>query len=373
MYCSTLRSLVLIMSIVIASPVGFTDVTSAQSTLKNCSKWNWAARRYCFGRWIDESGATYEGEWGNDRFEGWGTYTFENGDRYVGEFKDGNYHGQGTFTAANGDKYVGEFKDDKFNGQGTYTYRDGRIDVGEFKDGKLNGHGTFTAANGDKYVGEFKDDKFNGQGTLTFTDGTEYVGEFKDDSFDGQGTYTFENGDKYVGEFKYDKFSGQGVYYNSDGSISEQGIYKDGELTQSLETSTPTISSDIRSDGVALVEQGGTYTVPVTINDLLPLNFILDSGASDVSIPADVVLTLIRTGTLKESDFIGSQTYRLADGSTIESKQFTIRSMTVGGRRVTDITGSVADVQGSLLLGQSFLKKFKSWSIDNNQHRLFLE
>jgi hypothetical protein len=55
---------------------------------------------------------------------------------------------------------------------------------------------------------------------------------------------------------------------------------------------------------VKMVESGGIYHVPVVINDALKLDFIVDSGAADVSIPADVVLTLIRTGTIKKSDFI---------------------------------------------------------------------
>jgi hypothetical protein len=35
-------------------------------------------------------------------------------------------------------------------------------------------------------------------------------------------------------------------------------------------------------------------TVPVTINGNITLNFIIDSGASDVAVPAGVVSTLIR-------------------------------------------------------------------------------
>jgi hypothetical protein len=51
--------------------------------------------------------------------------------------------------------------------------------------------------------------------------------------------------------------------------------------------------------------------VPVLINNAITLNFVVDSGASDVSIPADVVMTLVRTGTLKEADFIGKKHTRL--------------------------------------------------------------
>jgi predicted aspartyl protease len=43
---------------------------------------------------------------------------------------------------------------------------------------------------------------------------------------------------------------------------------------------------------VALSQSGGTFQVPVIINGALRLDFVIDSGASAVSIPADVVQTL---------------------------------------------------------------------------------
>ena len=112
--------------------------------------------------------------------------------------------------------------------------------------------------------------------------------------------------------------------------------------------------------------------VPVTINEQLTLKFVLDSGAADVSIPADVVLTLMRTGSLEASDFLGNQTYKLADGSTTPSQTFKIRSLRVGDRVLHDVIGSIAPVEGSLLLGQSFLSRFHSWSIDNARQALVL-
>ncbi len=121
-----------------------------------------------------------------------------------------------------------------------------------------------------------------------------------------------------------------------------------------------------------LVQDEGTFAVPVTINGQLTLKFVVDSGASDVSIPADVVMTLLRTETIAEADFLGRQTYRLADGSTLPSQQFTIRSLKVGNRTLDNVIGSIAPVSGSLLLGQSFLSRFKSWSIDNERHALIL-
>jgi len=83
-------------------------------------------------------------------------------------------------------------------------------------------------------------------------------------------------------------------------------------------------------------------------------------------------MTLLRTETITEADFLGKQTYRLADGSTLPSQQFTIRSLRVGDRVLENVVGGIAPVSGSLLLGQSFLSRFKSWSIDNERHALVL-
>ena len=124
---------------------------------------------------------------------------------------------------------------------------------------------------------------------------------------------------------------------------------------------------------VPLVLQGGIFTVDVRINDLLTLRFNVDSGSADVTIPADVVMTLYRTGTITDGDFLGEQQYQLADGSVIKSRTFRIRTLTVGNHTLTNVRGSVADVNGALLLGQSFLTRFRSWSIDNEKHELILE
>ena len=155
--------------------------------------------------------------------------------------------------------------------------------------------------------------------------------------------------------------------------------------------SSPEVSSNpARSDGpsnptpvetpsnmtrteVPLKSVGGTFVVPVFINGAITLNFVVDSGAADVSVPADVVGTLTRAGTIAKTDFIGKQTYVLADGSTVPTNTFVIRSLKVGDILIENVTGSVSPAAGSLLLGQSFLQRFKSWSMDNNKHVLVLE
>jgi len=76
---------------------------------------------------------------------------------------------------------------------------------------------------------------------------------------------------------------------------------------------------------------------------------------------------------VQKPDFLGTKTYALADGTTVPSSTFRIRSLKVGDQTVENVTGSIASVKGELLLGQSFLKHFKSWSIDNSTHELLLQ
>ena len=79
--------------------------------------------------------------------------------------------------------------------------------------------------------------------------------------------------------------------------------------TQPIPAAVPiAVRGDAVSTEVPLEEDGGTYVVPVTINGTISLKFTIDSGASDVSLPSDVVSTLIRSGTITKEDYIGDKT-----------------------------------------------------------------
>ena len=124
---------------------------------------------------------------------------------------------------------------------------------------------------------------------------------------------------------------------------------------------------------IALNSDGAALYVPVLVDDSITLKFVVDSGASDVSIPADVVQTLIRMGKIHPGDFRGERTFELADGARVPSQLFVIHSMRVGNREVKEVMASITNRRGSPLLGQSFLKRFKSWSIDNRRRVLVLQ
>ena len=52
---------------------------------------------------------------------------------------------------------------------------------------------------------------------------------------------------------------------------------------------------------------------------------------------------------------------------------FRLRSLKVGDAFMENVVAALAPAEGSLLLGQSFLTRFRSWSIDNARQALVLE
>ena len=139
---------------------------------------------------------------------------------------------------------------------------------------------------------------------------------------------------------------------------------------ESLRNSTRQGNSNlgVRSTEIPLSKQRGVYELPVKINGVISLHFILDTGASEVTIPADVALTLLRTGTITQRDFLPGKAYELADGSVVQSSRFILRELDLGGIRITQVPASIAPATASLLLGQSFLTRIESWELDNNRH-----
>ena len=126
------------------------------------------------------------------------------------------------------------------------------------------------------------------------------------------------------------------------------------------------------AEEVGLELTGGVYTIPVQINRSLIMPFIIDSGAADVSIPTDVVKTLLRTGTVTSDDFMGEASFTTADGSTMKSTRLLLREVKVGNQVVESVIASIVPAEGNPLLGQSFLSRLPTWSIDNGRHVVVL-
>jgi clan AA aspartic protease (TIGR02281 family) len=116
---------------------------------------------------------------------------------------------------------------------------------------------------------------------------------------------------------------------------------------------------------VSMEPHDGAFAVPVVLNDVMTAKFVVDSGSADVSIPENVASTLMKSGTLTGADLLGSKTYLLADGSKVPSKIYRMASVRIGDMVMENVTVRVAAANSTMLLGQSFLSRLKSWSMDN--------
>jgi len=69
---------------------------------------------------------------------------------------------------------------------------------------------------------------------------------------------------------------------------------------------------------------------------------------------------------------LGNKTYMLADGSLAPSKIYRLASLRIGGMVMQNITVRISPAKSSLLLGQSFLSRLKSWSMDNSRQVMII-
>jgi len=129
--------------------------------------------------------------------------------------------------------------------------------------------------------------------------------------------------------------------------------------------STAVLAEDKPEQIVAVEPHAGAFVVPVVLNGVITAKFIVDSGAADVSITEDMVSALMKSGTMTGADLLGNKTYMLADGTMLQGKIYRMASIRIGGMVMQDVTVRIAAANSSLLLGQSFLRRLKSWSLDN--------
>jgi hypothetical protein len=120
---------------------------------------------------------------------------------------------------------------------------------------------------------------------------------------------------------------------------------------------------------VGLLTHNGVKHVQGIAGRNTAILFVLDSGAGDVQIPLHEAQQLLQEGTLVMTG--RSATFINADGAKTAEPIFILRSLTVGERIVTNIECTVT-TDGDALLGQSFLNRVGSWSIDNARGVLVL-
>lgn len=127
---------------------------------------------------------------------------------------------------------------------------------------------------------------------------------------------------------------------------------------------------ETKTEEVPFTKEGNVCKVKCAINNL-PLHFIFDTGASDVSISSVEATFMLKNDYLSASDIIGRQNYMTADGNITEGTVINLRDVKLGDIHLNDIKASVVKNQSApLLLGQSVFSKLGKIEIDNDQKLL---
>lgn len=100
------------------------------------------------------------------------------------------------------------------------------------------------------------------------------------------------------------------------------------------------------------------FVVSCTLNNVVKLDFLADSGASECSITPDILLVLIRAKTVRKEHFLQPVTYVLADASRETCQRVIIERMYIKGKVIKNIECSVSNnVNAPLLLGGNAMKQ----------------
>lgn len=115
-----------------------------------------------------------------------------------------------------------------------------------------------------------------------------------------------------------------------------------------------------------MVKRNGVFYIPCKVNGL-DMEFIFDTGASDVSISLTEAVYMYKHGQLKEEQIVGEQNYKDATGKISSGTKIIIKEIEVAGIKINNVSASVVNsTESPLLLGQSAIKKLGQFTFDSN-------
>lgn len=115
---------------------------------------------------------------------------------------------------------------------------------------------------------------------------------------------------------------------------------------------------------VPFTRSGGVTKVKCAINGL-PLHFVFDTGAADVTISRVEATFMFKNDYLTAADVIGKSRYMDANGDISVGTVINLKNVTFGGLELENVRASVVDSNSApLLLGQSVLSRLGKVEID---------
>lgn len=119
---------------------------------------------------------------------------------------------------------------------------------------------------------------------------------------------------------------------------------------------------------VPFTEDGGVKYIPVKLNGV-GMNMIFDTGCSGLSISSLELVSMLKSGSISESDFMGTQESQIADGTVVVQQVVNIAEVEIGGNGgilCQNVEATVSDnMEAPVLLGNGVLDNVNSIEVDN--------
>lgn len=120
-----------------------------------------------------------------------------------------------------------------------------------------------------------------------------------------------------------------------------------------------------KTSEIPFTRRNGVTEVRCSINGL-PLSFVFDTGAGDVTISSVEAAFMFKNGYLSDKDVVGRSAYRTASGDIVEGTVIILEKIEFGEMTLNNVRASVVRGQAApLLLGQSVLARLGRIEIDN--------
>ncbi|MDX1462763.1 MAG: hypothetical protein R3359_06870 [Marinirhabdus sp.] len=173
------------------------------------------------------SSGKYEGEFQNEKRNGYGIYTWnETKQTHIGIWKNGFQDGYGI--VMEGDKIIqaGMYEAGKLKTNFLNPYNAG-TKTGDCTGDCVNGFGKYEFANGDWYMGFFNNGQFYKLGVYFFKNSnSNYWGTYENNKMHGAGHY-YTSEYTYIGDFENGNMNGKGLKKFTSGTM-EAGRYENG-------------------------------------------------------------------------------------------------------------------------------------------------
>jgi len=121
---------------------------------------------------------------------------------------------------------------------------------------------------------------------------------------------------------------------------------------------------------VTMTKRNGIFYIPCKVNGLA-LEFIFDTGASDVTISLTEALFMLKNHYLNDDDILGASSAQLANGDITKTTTIVLKEIDIAGIKLHNINASIVNkLEAPLLLGQTAMSKLGRFQIDPNSGTL---